>query len=225
MLQNLVTFRPTPGRLVLPDLCCDVAIVGTKAFVAGPLTHVRDMDHTGRDVTLLRISVIAARPLFQLPVSELTDQVVPLEDVHRRLARDIAERLETGRLSCSLQPMPPAETDRRFTVAARELTRNATVRRAAEGVAMSERQLERLFNEHAGIPPKMFARIARFRRAIISARQGMPLAVAAAAHGYADQSHFTREVRDLTALSPRALLRRVAFVQDAESWKNVGCES
>jgi AraC-like DNA-binding protein len=79
---------------------------------------------------------------------------------------------------------------------------------------LSERQLERLLDEHAGLSPKTFARIVRFRRAVVAARGGMPLASAAAASGYADQSHFTRDVRDLTGHAPRALLPNVGSVQD-----------
>jgi AraC-like DNA-binding protein len=72
----------------------------------------------------------------------------------------------------------------------------------------------------------MFTRIVRFRRAVVAARGGAALAAAAAEAGYADQSHFTREVRSLTGRSPLALLpdtADVASVQDITSWRDVGC--
>jgi hypothetical protein len=48
---------------------------------------------------------------------------------------------------------------------------------------------------------------------VLAARGGVPLAVAAAA-GYADQAHFSRDVRDLTGQAPRALLPNVGSIQD-----------
>lgn len=86
------------------------------------------------------------------------------------------------------------------------------VGRVAETVGLCERHLERLFYEHAGLAPKIFARIVRFRRAVIAARRGVRLATAAAA--YADQAHFNRDVRDLTGCAPRSLLPNVGSVQD-----------
>ena len=224
MLQSLGRFQPPPGRLVLPDVCCDVTFARGRQFFTGPMTHARASLHVGHDIVILRIGVTAARQLLQVPLSELTDLTVPLEEINRSLARELAERFETGRLVESFAQRALTTADTRFAAAARRLARGCSVQAAAAVVALSERQLERLFNDQAGVTPKMFARIVRFRRAIIAARQGTSLAEAAAAHGYADQSHFTREVRALTDRSPRSLLPDVASVQDATSWRNVGCE-
>ena len=100
-------------------------------------------------------------------------------------------------------------------------------RAAAARVALTERQLERVFRDRAGVTPKQFTRIVRFRKALFAARAGAPLVVAAAESGYADQAHFTREAQALTGCAPRALLPRtgdVASVQDARKWRDVGCE-
>jgi methylphosphotriester-DNA--protein-cysteine methyltransferase len=104
------------------------------------------------------------------------------------------------------------------------------VRAAAAATALSDRQLERLMHERIGVTPKLLTRLARFRRAVTAAWCGAPLTAAATAHGYADQSHFTREVRALTGHSPRALLATlpppadVGSVQDVARWRDVGCE-
>lgn len=227
MLQAIGQYRFPPGRLILPDVCCDVAIVDGRQFFSGPMTRARLATHVGQDVVLLRVGVSAAREILEVPLAELTDLVVPLDEVNKSLARELAERFETGRLAGAFGVVAKRSVDSRFVTAARILTRGHSVRSAAVRVGFTERHLERLFNDRVGVAPKLFARIVRFRRAVIAARLGTPLAVAAVDNGYADQSHFTREVRAFTDRSPRALLPRianVASVQDPASWRDVGCE-
>jgi len=82
-------------------------------------------------------------------------------------------------------------------------------------VGVTRRHLERRFRDQVGISPKRLARLARFQHALglidrpDSRRQG---AQTAATCGYADQSHFVREFRELTGHSPDAyLLTRAAL--------------
>jgi transcriptional regulator GlxA family with amidase domain len=78
----------------------------------------------------------------------------------------------------------------------------------ASRVGLSERQLERLFDERVGIGPKMFARVVRLERALamIDRREGSWAQIAVQC-GYSDQAHLTREFRALTGLTPAALAR------------------
>jgi AraC-like DNA-binding protein len=214
MLQGLGRFRPQPGRLILPDICCDVTCVGGRQFLTGPMTSAREARHVGEDVLLLQVAPVAARQLFGVPIAELTDRVIPLDEVNRSLARTLAERLETNRVAELVRPCRAESMDRRFAVAASALGRGCTVYETATQVALSERQLERLVYEHAGMAPKLFARVSRLRRTVMAARAGTSLAMAAAAYCYADQAHFSRETRELTGVSPRALLPNVGNLQD-----------
>jgi AraC-like DNA-binding protein len=212
---------------VLPDVCCDIAAVDGRLFFTGPLTHARTSPHVGRDVLLLRVSITAIRALLRMPLRALADTVVPLDEIDRALASRVAAHLDDGRIPKFLDLVSADATDRRFLHAARALARGDTVASAAQLVSLSGRQLERLFADRVGVAPKTFSRIVRFRRAVLDVCSGTPIAPAAATHGYADQAHFSREVRALTGLAPRALLERiphVAFVQDVATWGNVGCE-
>jgi AraC-like DNA-binding protein len=213
-LRGVARFRTVAGRLELPDVCCDVVYVGGRRLLCGPLSRARESPYIGEDVVLLKIGLTSARSLIGLPLSELTDKTFPLELVNARLAHELDASYERGRLLELVTSAPCASADARFAAASALLARRVPVARAADAVALSERQLERLLDEHAGLSPKTFARIVRFRRAVVAARGGMPLASAAAASGYADQSHFTRDVRDLTGHAPRALLPNVGSVQD-----------
>jgi AraC-like DNA-binding protein len=80
----------------------------------------------------------------------------------------------------------------------------------AAHVGLSERQLRRRFEAAIGYGPKTFQRIVRFQRwlrlATASPADERRLTDLAAAAGYADQAHLTREVTRLAGLPPTALL-------------------
>lgn len=198
----------------MPDACCDVTYVDGRAFLTGPMTRARASRYVGQDVLLLQIAPAAARQVLGVPIAELTDLVIPLEELSVRLAHELARWFETDRLAELVRPVAAAGASARFAAAARALACGRAVSDAADRVALGERQLERLFHEHVGMAPKLFARIMRFRRALMAASAGMPLAKAAALHGYADQAHFSRDSRALTGCAPRALLPNVGNVQD-----------
>jgi len=77
----------------------------------------------------------------------------------------------------------------------------------AEAVGLSERQLRRRFTEAVGYGPKTLHSILRFHHALDLGRTS-PNGLAAIAYeaGYADQAHFTREVRRLAGVTPTELL-------------------
>ena len=77
----------------------------------------------------------------------------------------------------------------------------------AETVGWSRSRLVDRFRREIGVPPKTVARIARFRSAVDAMGAGeTSLARVAAESGYADQSHFNRDVRALTGWTPAELL-------------------
>ncbi|WP_405064617.1 helix-turn-helix transcriptional regulator [Kribbella sp. NBC_01505] len=76
----------------------------------------------------------------------------------------------------------------------------------ARGLGISERQLHRRCLAAFGYGPKMLDRVLRMNAALDRARTGRALAEVAAVSGYADQAHFTREVKALTGLAPKTLL-------------------
>lgn len=94
------------------------------------------------------------------------------------------------------------------------LTPNLAIPALAAGLGLSARQLERRFRAHVGLPPKAFARVARFDRAVRRLGDGTPLALLALDCGYADQAHFSHEFRSLAGMAPRAY---VANRQDADA--------
>ena len=72
---------------------------------------------------------------------------------------------------------------------------------------VSERALHRAFTVAVGLPPKLFASILRFHRAVRLLQAGMTPADAALEAGYADQAHLTRTCRRLGGFTPATLPR------------------
>ena len=76
----------------------------------------------------------------------------------------------------------------------------------ADSIGLDPASVSRGFARAYGVSPKRFRREARVRRALgaLNSWQGS-LATVAAEHGFADQAHFTRSVRDLTGTTPQNL--------------------
>jgi AraC-like DNA-binding protein len=214
---TLLQYRPAQGRLTLPDVCCDLLWVDGRVHVAGPLTRAVEAIGVGHEVAVLRLDPQEARQWLGLPVGELTDRLVPLEHIARGHAASVAALFESGGIPLMIGAQVAAASacfDRRAWEARRRLGRGQRVASIAPAVGLSERQLERVFVDATGLTLQAYARIVRFRRAIIAAGSGARLVDAAIDSGYADQAHFSREVRDLTGHAPRALLHHVGNVQD-----------
>ncbi|MBX9962491.1 MAG: helix-turn-helix domain-containing protein [Burkholderiales bacterium] len=79
---------------------------------------------------------------------------------------------------------------------------NLKVSELAHQAGVSERQLERLFVEAVGLPPKLYARVVRYQRVRAAlARGAKPGAALAQRFGYTDQSHLLRDLRSLAGFS------------------------
>jgi AraC-like DNA-binding protein len=73
----------------------------------------------------------------------------------------------------------------------------------AHAVGLSRFQLYRQFRERYGVPPSAYQRQVRLREARRRLAAGVAIAEAAAATGFADQSHLTRWFRRTYGITPR----------------------
>lgn len=200
--------------LVLPDGCLDVIVRDGRAIVAGPDTGpVAASLAPGELAVGVRLRPGAADAALGVPVGELRDRRVPLEDLWGRAGRAVGERgcEDAAALIDALRPrLAGAAPDPRVLEAARRLTRapHTPVPALAAAVGLGERQLRRRFDGAVGYGPKTFARVARFRAALGLLRAAHPPAAVAAAAGFADQPHMTRELVALGGHTPGALARR-----------------
>ncbi|MFF2511248.1 helix-turn-helix domain-containing protein [Streptomyces sp. NPDC058086] len=167
----------------------------------------------------LRLGPGAARPLLGVPALDLVGGVARLADFPTATARELAVELlplepdeVVARLAETLPGrLAPADRARtgllRAAVAAMSTDAGrppAGVGELARRLAVSERQLRKLFADGVGLSPKHYARIARVRHVLTRARQAPHTSWAqlAAASGYYDQSHMTADFRALMGVPP-----------------------
>jgi transcriptional regulator GlxA family with amidase domain len=88
----------------------------------------------------------------------------------------------------------------------------------ADSVGWSRPHLSRRFAMAFGMSPKVMARVVRFERAqrMLRLPTRPSLASVAAACGYADQAHMTRDFREFAGSSPTVWMadEMITFVQD-----------
>ncbi|WP_447726451.1 helix-turn-helix domain-containing protein [Sphingomonas koreensis] len=84
-----------------------------------------------------------------------------------------------------------------------EIRHTASVEELARTTRLSTRQLQRTCARETGMAPRSYLRLLRFRAAISGIQSpDAVLADTAAASGYADQAHMTREFQSLGGLPP-----------------------
>lgn len=211
-------------QLVVPDGCADLVWQDGAVRVVGPDrgAWVAPLA-AGTEVAGIRLRPGAAPLLLgRLPAEEVRDLQVPLADVLPVEAGALAERLAAAGSAADAAALLDAfvgaaardfQPDEAVSHAVALLRRGDVPRLAglADGIGLSERQLRRRFTDAVGYGPKSLHGILRFQRALDIGRGGAGgLADVAYAAGYADQAHFTREVRRLAGTTPSLLLGRAA---------------
>ncbi len=218
---------PLAGVVLIVSLGPDMEIDGrqTGSFVAGVWDRPTVTGHRGEQAGYqLYLDLLGARRLLGVPLRELANRLVALEDVLGPFATELAERLAaapdgaarhalaqrllTGRLGDDHGAAPEvAHALRRL----RATSGAARVEALAAEVGWSRRHLAARFRDEVGLPPKALARLIRVERAAQRVRAGEPLADVAYDSGYADQPHFNRDFRELVGCTPGEF----PFVQDA----------
>lgn len=88
-------------------------------------------------------------------------------------------------------------------------TRRIRVAELAGLCGLSISQFSRVFQRMTGRTPYAFVVAVRIEAGQALLAQGRPIADAAIASGFADQSHFTRHFRRIAGVTPRAFVREL----------------
>lgn len=179
----------------------------------------------------IRLEPWAVGPFLGAAAHELTGRSFALEDVWGGAAAALIDAAHApgggGRVVSVLRALEAraaavraprrdvVEASDRMATAAACAAPDATdghggaVRRVCRDVGVTGRSLERRFRDDVGVPPKLLARILRFRRAVEMLRSAATpsLAGTAVACGYSDQAHLTRDFREFAGEPPGRWLR------------------
>jgi AraC-like DNA-binding protein len=228
-LTMVLTLGPPVDLVMLPDpalppMSYDALVGGLHAV---PVTIAYEQSQRGVQIDL---TPFGARALFGVPASELGSTVVSLDALLGRRADEWLERLRAAPswaarfavlddvLVGALIDAPPLSPE---VVRAWDCLvasgGGIEVAALASEVGWSRRHLAHRFQQEFGLSPKVAGRVLRFDRARhLLGRPPRPgLAAVAAACGYYDQAHLTREFRDFAGMSPTAwLAEQLPSVQD-----------
>jgi AraC-like DNA-binding protein len=194
-----------------------------RAHLIGPMTMVGSSSLEERPEMLgayLRAS--AATRITGVSAAELTDRIIPLEDLWGpsacSLAANLSEMNEAARLdhlesvlfqSITHAPSSPVNLDiPGLTALVFQHRGQVSVQHLADAAGTSRQHLTRIFRETVGVSPKLYCRLARFHATLRYRHHGghTPWAQVAIEMGYADQSHMIAEFRHFSSLTPEMLV-------------------
>lgn len=234
-----VTFRELPCTYVpvIIDLDAGWSIthhrdrgpVRLGSFVAGITDAAVLVGHGGTAHCLqVDLTPLGARRLIGMPMSELANRSVPIDDVLGRFGRQVVQRVGEApdwparfavidrALRDRLAEAPAADAGVAWSLGRIVASGGTTgIGDLAGGLGWSHRRLIARYRDTVGLPPKRVARIVRFEHLAARLARGPAVdwADVAVACGYFDQAHLAREVRDLAGITPTEL-RGVNSVQD-----------
>jgi len=195
-----------------------------RSWISGERSQPLVIDESGYvDLVGIRFKAGGAWPFLSLPLSELTGYVVELDAVLGREADHLSERMNDAgrtderfgllqswllhRLDMGTPPTPAVKCALSMIQNREETGRIGQI---ANKIGVSHKHLLREFDRCVGLPPKMFARLSAFQRAIgwIGHRSCPDWADVATGCGYYDQAHFIHEFRAFSGLTPSNYLSR-----------------
>ena len=196
---------------ILPDGCLDVILMDGRLMIAGPDSAGRlSSSPAGTRYVGLRFDPGVGPAVLGVSAADLLDRTLPLDDVWpatrvRRLEDAVAAAPDPGMTLARLVDV--GRPDPWVAATVDGLRRGRPVAAVAAELSLSERQLHRRSLDAFGYGPKTLARILRLDRALTLVRAGTAAAEAAATAGYADQPHMAREVRALSGVPLRGVVR------------------
>jgi AraC-like DNA-binding protein len=155
----------------------------------------------------------AAEVLFGAHADELSGSHTALEDLWGRRATsmreeltelpspeerlDAFERMLAARLP-TVRGLHPAVAH-----ALQQFEATTSVHDVVRHSGYSHRRFIELFSRTVGLTPKMYCRVLRFQQVLRAGTGGLASLIdVAMANGYSDQSHFNREFREFTGVTP-----------------------
>lgn len=191
---------------------------GMTVDLFGPATKVCSVGQRANQAKCLLIVEFQPAGLFALTgirQKELADQCFPLEWIDTGLSRRLMQLIEAARtLNDLIAALDHLLLHSRSTVCAVPVASmmhnilqergNISVRELSLRTFYSERHLNRIFEEQAGMNLKSFSRLVRINHAIRLLQDGRnSITYVADTAGYYDLPHFIRDFRSVCGFTPR----------------------
>jgi AraC-like DNA-binding protein len=211
-IKNIVT---NSGRIVrMPTLYIygQVTELAVMNFKSGPFTTIQAV-----------LKPHALKTLFDIDASTLTNGSMGFnefaaEDLNTQLieSKNIQECIThlTNFLLARLKPAQPCDTLIEESLRFIHTKINSTsvkVKDLLEHLHISERQLEKKFMQNVGVSPQFYIRVKRFNEAIRLMDTGQYERLGDIAHAlhFHDQSHFIRDIKVFSGITPKSISQKV----------------
>lgn len=194
-------------------------IIQPSCFVFGQITTPLAIEPTGRTgIFSVRFHPDGFMPFATLPIKELENRAVPLEDLFGSKGIELglemigaagtAERITMAESFLTQQLATPRAIDcvaKQSVAVMLQLNGQVSVEGLVDQLQINRRQLERRFAATIGLSPKQLAKIIRLQATIkmLEHKQFSSLTELAYENGYFDQTHFIKDFREFTGVSPR----------------------
>jgi len=200
-------------HIVVPDNRVDIIFCldqnHKSAFFSGPMT--RPFETPSRSLFGIRFFLQASFQLFQIPLSEFTDQSVEISDFmdDSKFVLETMESLGSDKKKIEFWESylrgKNLENDPKTTAIKVLLEKENSVAEIGNILNLSRQQVRRVFLKHTGLNPKTFQKIQRFqnlRRWVNQTGNRGDWSELGHNFNYYDQSHFAHDIKSLTTKTP-----------------------
>lgn len=209
------------GDSIWQSACADKFQTTPKIELWGQLTSALKVRTKGRNAMLgIRFQAHAASLILREDVLAFNDKISSLEDVlgnsvkqiHQQLletssTRERIELLEEFLIArLTLNKISDNKANRLLNqIVADSANFSGSVETLASRYAITPRYLQKLFLRYTGLTPKLYSQIHRFQQSLKHlSDDNTSLTSVAYNCGYFDQSHFIREFKSFTGITPSA---------------------
>lgn len=233
-ISHCYTFKATrrmiDKALIVPDGSVDLLINCTAGFpdfyFIGSPTRVVDIHYIkgikeGDIVFGVRFLPGRAWWPDELPMDDLTDNGIPVHDICRdtRIMAAIAQEQDFIRqvqifmsyyMDCYQREYRLSNRIRLSNAMVTTITQNKgmlSIRELAGKMGYTERYLNRVFHDAAGMSPKMFSEIIRFQQVLRDIKDHTRIADISENLNYFDQSHLLKTFKRFVGMSPQCYLK------------------
>jgi AraC-like DNA-binding protein len=163
-------------------------------------------------------------PFSRLPMSNLLNQVISLDNIFGNKTQEWTSRLEEAThdelkvnilqtiLSQSLF-ISPQDQEAGKLIALVKQHDSTSIQNICQYTGIHYKKLERTFSHYTGYNPKSFIRIVRFYNALRNMKYSAELLTTIGLdHGYYDQAHFIKDFKEFTGSSPSKFEFETSFI-------------
>lgn len=218
-MQSKQILSKTISNNILPDACIDLVIDFANQFIcfAGFSRETQDFQLNRKiDYMGIRLKPSIFYWLFQVEANRVMDHEIPFYEIEKEFPlaeilklKDTNQRIEF--LKNYLIQKAMGKTELPFLEVVEELYKSPkeqTVIAIAEKFGYHERHLYRVFKANYGVSPKVLLNILRLHLCLtFLLEKNMDLVEIAYLCGFYDQSHFIREIKKYTGISPLKILK------------------